>query len=307
MSENKILFIINKFSGGGYRPEVEGRIIDECAKQNIECSIEFTQGRGHATELAKSAVQEKNFTTVFAVGGDGTVNEVAQGLVSSDVRMGILPKGSGNGLARHLGIPINFRKSLSLIGSDRAISIDTFLVNGNLSVNVSGVGFDGHVAGLFGKDGKRGLVGYTKLVLKEFLSYKEFQIEITLDGSALQKESFIVALANSSQFGNNARLAPHASVCDQLIDVCFIKKVPIVQAAAFGYKLFTGQINKSAFVEIIKAKNVSMNFAHPMPYHIDGEAYPPTKKFEIIIQPSSLKMLLHAHVTIAERLRKYPI
>src|SRR5262249_10876570 len=151
----------------GYRPDVEGRIIEACEKLNIESIIEFTQSRGHATELAQRAVAEK-LDFAFAVGGDGTVNEVAQGLVGSPVAMGILPKGSGNGLARHLGLPMTFKKSLDIIASHREQLIDTLWVNGKLSVNVSGIGFDGHVAGLFANKAKRGLVGYAKLVLKEF-------------------------------------------------------------------------------------------------------------------------------------------
>src|SRR5437879_841361 len=122
------LFIINKFSGGGYRPEVEGRIIEQCKSSNIECRIEFTQSRGHATELAQWAVDQK-IDFAFAVGGDGTVNEVAQGLVGSNVTMGILPKGSGNGLARHLQIPMDFRRALDIISHHQKETIDTMLIN----------------------------------------------------------------------------------------------------------------------------------------------------------------------------------
>jgi diacylglycerol kinase (ATP) len=302
----KALFIINKFSGGGFSPSLEGCIIDYCAQAKVECTIEFTQARGHATELAKQATRENEFHTVFAVGGDGTVNEVAQGLVDTQTIMGILPKGSGNGLARHLGLPMNFIKSLELIASNNIISMDTFLVNGMLSVNVSGVGFDGHVASLFGKNGKRGFVGYSKLVLKEFLSFKQFQFDVELDGKKFEKESFIVALANSSQFGNNARVAPQASVCDQLIDVCFVKKVPIHQAIGFGYNMFSGQLNKSSFVEIIKAKNVRMDFSEPMSFHIDGEAHPATQQLEVKMQPASLRMLLTENPRM-QLLKKYSI
>jgi diacylglycerol kinase (ATP) len=302
----KALFIINKFSGGGFSPSLEGRIIDYCAQEKVECTIEFTQARGHATELAKQASEENEFHTVFAVGGDGTVNEVAQGLVGTQTIMGILPKGSGNGLARHLAIPIDFKKSLELIKSDRVIEMDTFLVNGMLSVNVSGVGFDGHVASLFGKNGKRGFVGYSKLVLKEFLSFKEFQFDVELDGKKFEKESFIVALANSSQFGNNARVAPQASVCDQLIDVCFVKKVPIYQAIGFGFNMFSGQLNKSSFVEIVKAQKIQLDFKEPMPFHIDGEAHPAAQRLEVKIQPASLRMLLTENPQ-KWQLKKYPI
>jgi diacylglycerol kinase (ATP) len=293
MSESKkVLFIINRFSGGGYRPSIEGRLIDYCAQHNVECTIEFTKARGHATELARQSAVEKKFQVVFAVGGDGTVNEVAQGLVGTTTTMGIIPKGSGNGLARHLGIPMNFKRSLSLISSDNIICMDTFLVNGMLSVNVSGVGFDGHVASLFGKNGKRGFIGYSKLVLKEFLSFDEFPIEIEMDGRHLVKDSFIVALANSSQFGNNAKVAPQASVCDQWLDVCFVKKVPLHRALGFGYNLFSGRLNKSSLVEIIKAQNAHLKFKSPMSFHIDGEAHPPTREMTVKIQPASLKMLV---------------
>ncbi len=288
---NKVFFIINKFSGAGFRPELEGLIISQCDLLNLECTIEFTRDRGHATELAVTA-SSRGFSKVFAVGGDGTVNEVAQGLVHSNTIMGIIPKGSGNGLARHLGIPMNIKKSLEILTSQKIIQMDTLMVNSNLSVNVSGIGFDGHVAGLFGKDGKRGLLGYIKLVSKEFFSFKEFSVALKADDQLLQRTAFILAIANSSQFGNNATISPYASVCDQLMDVCFIKKVPLMQSIGFVKKMFSGNIDTSAFVEIIKAKKMSVQFPKPMPYHIDGEAMAPTSNFEITLQPASLRMIV---------------
>jgi YegS/Rv2252/BmrU family lipid kinase len=292
MSESKkVFFIINKFSGGGYKPSVEGKIITVCGKLNIECAIEFTQGRGHASELAREASQ-KGFDTVFAVGGDGTVNEVAQGLVHTNTPMSIIPKGSGNGLARHLGIPMNFIRSLSMIKSTNVISMDTFLVNNKLSVNVSGIGFDGHVASMFGKDGKRGFIGYSKLVLNEFKSFREFDSHFTINGDEYPRKAFMISLANSSQFGNNARVAPHASVCDHLIDVSIIKKISFLESIGFGYQMFTGQLHHSRLVEIKQAKSLHLKLARPMAYHIDGEGMSPSKEFQITIQPSSLRMVI---------------
>ena len=285
------LFIVNKFSGGGYRPEVEGRIIETCRAAGIECRIEFTQSRGHATELAQWAVAQK-MDLVFAVGGDGTVNEVAQGLVGSKVAMGILPKGSGNGLARHLAVPMDFKRSLRLISHHEEEQIDTVLINQKLSVNVSGIGFDGHVAAMFAGKAKRGLVGYTKLVLNEFRSFKPFEASVTLNGTTFHSKPFIIAVANSSQFGNNAKVAPRASVCDQLIDVSFIQKIPFTQAPAFAGKMFTGNLDRSRFVEIHKAEKLSIQLKEPIAFHIDGEAMPSTDVFEATIQPRSLKVLL---------------
>jgi len=298
MSENnKVFFIINKYSGASYRPEVEGRIITACGQLNLECAIEFTQERGHATDLARRAV-EQNFRTVFAVGGDGTVNEVAKGIVNTRATMGILPKGSGNGLARHLSIPMGLMKSLAMLSANQTITMDTVLVNGQLSVNVAGIGFDGHVAGLFGKNGKRGLIGYGRLVIKEFRSFKEFPVDMNVDGQPLRRSVFILALANSSQFGNNARVAPHASVCDQRVDVCLIKKVPVTQAAGFVQKMFSGTMDRSAFVEIIQAKKIELQFDMPIAYHIDGEAMEPQSRFLIEVQPKSLRMLVPGNLSI---------
>jgi len=292
MNENsKVFFIINKYSGAGFRAGLEGQIISQCDALHLECTIEFTQERGHAKELAIKA-SALGFTKVFAVGGDGTVNEVAQGLVNSETAMGIIPKGSGNGLARHLHIPMNIRKSLSLLSSQKTIQMDTLRVNDKLSVNVSGIGFDGHVAGLFGKNGKRGLFGYLKLVTKEFFSFKEFPMQITVDNQIFHRNAFVLALANSSQFGNNATVSPYASICDSLVDVCLIKKVPLYQSIGFVNKLFSGKIDTSGFVEIIQAKKLNILFPKPMPYHIDGEPMDPESYFNVVLEPASLTIIV---------------
>ncbi len=293
MDENKkVLFIINKHSGTAYQSGVEGRILARCAHLSLEPSIEFTQGRGHATILAQEASASGKFEVVFAVGGDGTVNEIAKGVLNTTQIMGILPKGSGNGLARHLGIPINFKDSLQYIGSASVIAMDSFKVNEHLSINVSGIGFDGHVAGLFGKNGKRGLLGYSKLVLTEFFTYPEFRTKVSIDDQIFDAPAFVIAFANSSQFGNNARVAPHASVCDGLLDISFIRKVPVYQSIGFINKMFSGHLDQSIFVDIKQGKTITLSFAEPMPFHVDGEGMEPTRDFSIEIQPASIRMLV---------------
>src|SRR5258706_2985045 len=299
------LFIVNKFSGGGYRPDVEGRIIEKCRGANIECRIEFTQSPGHATELAQWAVTQK-MDFVFAVGGDGTVNEVAQGLVGSKVAMGILPKGSGNGLARHLQIPMDFKRSLDIISHHQVEIIDTMLINGKLSVNVSGIGFDGHVTSMFANKVKRGLVGYTKLVLNEFRKFKSFEANVKMNEKTFQTRSFIIAIANSSQFGNNAKVAPQASVCDQLIDVSFIQKIPVTQAAGFASKMFTGKLDRSRYVDIYRSQKLTIHLNEPIAFHIDGEALGAADTFEAMIKPASLKVLIPIK-SANDRKGKYPM
>lgn len=287
----KLLFIINKFAGTGYQPELEGRILDICEQHDVECTIEFTRSRGHATELAQEA-EGKGFRQVIAVGGDGTVNEVARGLLNSPVEMGIIPRGSGNGLSRHLGIPMKVLPAVKNIFDSEAIAMDTFTVNGHLSLNVSGIGFDGHIANLFGENKKRGLAGYVKLTIREFINAREFDADIIADGKKLNKKAFVIAIANSSQYGNNARIAPAASVCDQKLHVTFLKKVPAYRID-FVVSFFTGKIDRAQrYCEIIEAKNLVINTRMPVAYHVDGEPSGSANTFQIEVKPCSLKMLV---------------
>lgn len=286
----KVLFIVNKFSGTGYQPAVEGRITDTCAANDVECTIEFTRARGHATELAREGVA-KNFHSVVAVGGDGTVNEVARGLVGTGVPMGIIPKGSGNGLGRHLGIPVTIGPALDSLFKSQPLGMDTFTINGHLSLNVSGIGFDGHIANLFGKDKKRGLAGYVKLTASEFFSFREFDLTLHIDGQTLARKAFIMAIANSSQYGNNARIAPAASVCDGVLHLSLLKKVPPYRVD-FIYAFFTGNVHRSSYCEVIETKSLTITTSEPVSYHIDGEPSGAATTFDIVLNPCSLKMLV---------------
>jgi YegS/Rv2252/BmrU family lipid kinase len=291
MADKSALFIINKFAGGGFHPKVEGKILDICAKHNVECSIEFTRSRGHATTLAQEGAAKK-FDSIVAVGGDGTVNEVARALVNTNHVMGIVPKGSGNGLSRHLGIPLAFEKAVENIFIGKTFRMDTFTINNRLSLNVSGIGFDGHVANLFGKDGKRGLVGYTKLTLKEFLHFKSFPLTISIDGTKQNKSAFVLAIANSSQYGNNARIAPLASVTDELLHLSLLKKVPSHMSIPFMLKMFTGRIHQSSFCETLIGKSITINTSEPQPFHVDGEPTGYGQQFIIQVQPLSLTLVV---------------
>jgi diacylglycerol kinase (ATP) len=292
MSEvNNVLFIVNKYSGTGYQPQVEGRILAACANLDIECSIEFTNGRGHATELAKEAITQK-FDRVIAVGGDGTVNEVARGLLHSATPMGIIPKGSGNGLARHLGIRMKIDRALSQILTGKVITMDTFQLNDHLSLNVSGIGFDGHIANLFGKGKKRGFWGYTKLVVREYLRFKEFNSEVNLGGNKRNQKSFMIAIANASQYGNNAKVAPIASIMDQSLQLAIIRKVPTQRGFHFGYQMFTGRLETGKDYECLSFQEGTINLPSPVAFHIDGEPCGHASTFKIELLPNSLKMVV---------------
>lgn len=285
----KVFFIVNKYSGSGYREDVEGQILSSCNENNIEGAIEYTQGRGHATTLATHAVAA-GFQEIVAVGGDGTVNEVAQGLLHSPVSMGIIPKGSGNGLARHLGIPLKINLALKCLLTSQRITMDTFRINGKLSLNVSGIGFDGYIADLFGADTRRGLQGYTKHILNEFMNFPEFDAEITYGETQIKKMAFVIAIANSSQYGNNARIAPAASIRDQILDISILKKIPPYRLD-FIYSFFSGTIDQSAYCETLQVRTAEIRLNQPMAFHIDGEPAGKSEHFFIEIVPASLNIL----------------
>lgn len=291
MPHSPVLFIINKAAGKGFQPAVEGKILDICSRFDAECTIEFTQSRGHATTLAHAG-RAKGFQKIVAIGGDGTLNEVAQALVHTEVSMGIVPKGSGNGLSRHLGIPLTFEKAIENIFTGQSVLIDTFLVNNHLSINVSGVGFDGHVANLFGKDGKRGLLGYVKLTIQEFFRFKEFTCELTIDGKSIPAKAFIIAVANSSQYGNNARIAPMASVMDHKLHLTLLTKVPLYALLPFMLRFFTNRVYNSAYCSTFDGSSFQLGMQKEVAYHIDGEASGIEQNFLITLQPASLRLII---------------
>jgi len=284
------LFIVNKYAGTGYQPKLEGRIIDTCVKNDVECTIEFTRDRGHATELAREAVG-KDYAFVVAVGGDGTLNEVAQGLINTPMPMGIIPRGSGNGLGRHLGISVKTATAIDQLFTSKVLGMDTFQVNGKLSLNVSGIGFDGHIANLFAARTRRGLAGYVSVTVKEFMNFKPFAVEMEMAGKTLNEEAFIIAFANSSQYGNNARVAPAASVRDGLLHINIMKKVPAYRAD-FVYAMFTGRLKTSAFCHILETPSVVVKTKHPVAYHVDGEPCGEHDHFDIRIMPGALQILV---------------
>jgi len=286
----KVLFIVNKHAGTGYQAEVEGRMTDTCARYNVECTIEFTRAPGHAIELAEQA-SFNGFDFVVAVGGDGTMNEVAQGALRGNIPMGIIPRGSGNGLARHLGIPLKIPTGLDMLFNSEVLAMDTFTVNGKLSLNVSGIGFDGRIANLFGNATKRGLSGYVGITLKEYFTFREFESTLTINNKILQRKAFIIAIANSSQYGNNARIAPQASVCDQLLHVNLLKKIPGYRLD-FVYNLFSGALKESSFCELLEIPALHIKTSEAIPYHIDGEPCGLSDNFDIRINPASLKVLV---------------
>lgn len=288
-TNKSISFIVNPRAGVSQGISLEQLIQQQARAHQARFDIYYTQSRGHATELATTC-SGQGYDIVVAVGGDGTINEVAQGLVGSPTVMGIVPKGSGNGLARHLGIPLNTAQAVATLFNSEELAMDVFTVNGKLSLNVSGIGFDGHITNLFGVKSGRGLLGYVTVTIQEFTGFREFTAEIHANGSHFQRNAFIIAIANSSQYGNNAYIAPAASVCDGLLHVNFLKKIPLYRMD-FLYDFFAGNVGNSPYSEIIETKSMELTTSVPMSYHVDGEPVGLSDHFRIDLTPAALKVL----------------
>ncbi|HEX6227685.1 MAG TPA: YegS/Rv2252/BmrU family lipid kinase, partial [Chryseolinea sp.] len=243
-----------------------------------------------AISLANEATKN-GFDYVVAVGGDGTINEVARGLLNSQTPMGILPRGSGNGLARHLGIPVVLTDAIDKLFEHKVLRIDTLLINDKLSINVSGIGFDGHVANLFANKKIRGLLGYVRISVLEYFRFPEFQAEVTIDGKTDNRSAFIIAVANSSQYGNNIMIAPSASVSDGLLHLSIMKKIPLYRLDSV-ISFLRGRMNNSEMFNILKGKQVTITTTNPVPYHIDGEPSGSNKSFRIELKPASLCVMV---------------
>ncbi len=286
----KILFIINPISGKGKTKNIENIILANIDKSKFECSFAYTEYGKHAIELSRKAVNE-GFNIVVAVGGDGTINEVAGSLVNSDVKFAIIPRGSGNGLARFLNIPLDIKKAVDTINKNQFRKIDTIKVNDNYCINMAGVGFDAHISHLFANYGKRGLKSYVKLIIKEFFSYKNQDYKLLINNELIDKQAFVISFANSTQFGNNAHIAPLAKIDDGLIDICILRKFSVFQAIFLALRLFTKTIHKSKYYQLIKTEKLEIINSDTLHAHIDGDPFVFNSNVEISVLHNSLSVI----------------
>lgn len=290
-TKRKICFIINPISGIGRQKVIEKLVSDLLDTTIFEPSLVYTEGPKHATTLAKKAAQD-GFEIVVSVGGDGSVNEIANGLIGTNTAMAILPTGSGNGLARHLGIPMDLKKAMLTLQKGTVQKIDSIQFNQECFVNVAGVGFDAHIGWEFSKFGKRGFSSYLKVILRELAALKKQRYELEIDGQAkVEKEAYLISFANGSQWGNNASIAPLADVKDGVLDIVLVKKFSWLLSLPFGIKLFTKKIHTSSSVETIKARQVIVKQEKNIA-HIDGEPIESGQSITIKVNPLSLNVIV---------------
>lgn len=286
-----ILFIINPISGGVSKTSLPNLIYQELDKLLFFPKIEFTEYPGHAKELALQAIENKT-DIVVAVGGDGTINEIASVLVNSEVALGIIPKGSGNGLARHLGIPLDSKKAIACLNTAQVKRIDVGQLNDRYFFCTSGIGFDAHVSEKFAQLTKRGLWGYLKTSILSFVNYKPETFTLHIDGRVITSKAFLVTFANASQFGNNAYIAPLADISDGLLDVTLMKPFGFLSIGIVAWKLFSKNIHLSKYVIIAKAKHITIQRTTANVAHIDGEHILMAAKIEAKIFAKALKVMV---------------
>ncbi len=289
--KKKVRFIINPNSGSGTKKHFTEWIKEYADEDKFTLEICLTKSPGHATELSKEAASLSYFAVV-AVGGDGSVNETAKGLIGSETALGIVPTGSGNGMARHLKIPVDFQKSVKLLNTAVIERIDTISVNRHFCIGTFGIGFDAHIAHLFAKAGTRGYSTYVKLVLGEFYNYPSHQYNLIVDGKNIFKESFLLTFANSSQFGNNAIIAPFADVKDGKIDIAVVKKFNAIFAPHLIYRMMNNQLQGSRFFETMQAQEILVQNKSLLKGHIDGEPVEFEGDVKVSINPLSINVLI---------------
>lgn len=269
-------------------PELISKYIDHSA---FTYKTIFSTGVKHARDVARE--QAKYYDVIVAVGGDGTVNEVASAIAGTDTILGVIPYGSGNGLSRFLSLPMNAEGAIKGINAGRVVTIDAGKMNSRWFFNMAGMGFDAHISQVFANGStKRGFIGYLKSSIREISHYKAQIYQIVIDGVQYQREAFMLSIANSSQYGNNAHVSPTASVQDGLLDVCIIKPFPLYRFPEMGLRMLFKATESSRFVEIIKGKDIAITRSQSGPIHLDGEPREAGVDININVVPAALKIIV---------------
>ncbi len=282
---------MNPISGGRKKDAFLLLYETASAKSNYSMELKKTEYSGHASVIARESVQN-GFTKIVAVGGDGTVNEIAKELIDTNTALGIIPFGSGNGLARHLKIPMNTKKAMELLERSVEAKIDVGMMNGRAFFCTAGLAFDAHIGKIFAGMKGRGLMGYIKSVFKEYFSYTSEEYEVEINGKRSRHRAFLITVANAGQYGNNVYIAPLADITDGLLDLCIVKSFSVYKLPSMAWRVFNRSVNESKYVSTVSAKKIIVRRKNKGPFHIDGEPFEGGKEFKFEIKEMALKVLL---------------
>ena len=303
-----ILFIVNPISGTSSKKGFDKIVEKNIDRNHFNYDIIRTEYAGHAAELASAAALQGTDICV-AVGGDGTVNEVARALVNTDTALGIVPCGSGNGLARHLCLPMSMKGALAIINQGQTDRFDYGLINEHPFFCTCGMGFDAHVSLLFAQSGKRGLSTYARMVLREGLRYGGDTYDVSIEdagGKTQHLQAFLIACANAAQYGNNTYIAPGASMQDGLLDIIIIEPIKGLSATRVLMDLFTKTLKSNHHVTHTQARRLHIHRPADGAVHYDGDPTIMGTDIDIRLVPNGLKAIVNPRA-VEDKARPNPI
>ncbi len=296
MESNKhITFIINPISGTQSKDEIPLLIEQLLDEEHFQYEVCFTEYAGHAAEIAKACAADGD-DIVVAVGGDGTVNEVARSLVHTQTALGIIPCGSGNGLARHLCIPMDPAKAINIINQCQIESFDYGVINGLPFFCTCGMGFDAFISLKFAEAGKRGPVTYVENVLREGLKYKPETYEIEDGNGTNRYKAFLIACANASQYGNNAYIAPGATMKDGQMDVIIMEPFDALDAPQIAVDLFMKTLGNNSKIKTFRTEHLTIHRQEPGAIHYDGDPIMTDTDIDVHIEHLGIRIVVNPDI-----------
>lgn len=291
-NKKKIVFVINPISGTQGKEQILAWVNEKLDREKYDMEVVYTEYAGHAVQIAEQKAAEKAFAVV-AIGGDGTINEIARSLVHTDTALGIIPCGSGNGLARHLQIPLDPKKAVDIINGGRLEVIDYGKINGIPFFCTCGVGFDAFVSLKFSQAGKRGPLTYLEQTLLESLKYRPEVYELEMDGNASTRyRAFLIACGNASQYGNNAYITPRATLDDGLLDVTILEPFTVLDVPSLSFQLFNKTIDQNSRIKTFQCKSLCIHRSKPGVVHFDGDPMMAGEDIEVSIVQRELKVIV---------------
>lgn len=291
-NKKKIVFVINPISGTQGKEQILAWVNEKLDREKYDMEVVYTEYAGHAVKIAAQKAAEKAFAVV-AIGGDGTINEIARSLVHTDTALGIIPCGSGNGLARHLQIPLDPKKAMDIINGGRLEVIDYGKINGIPFFCTCGVGFDAFVSLKFSQAGKRGPLTYLEQTLLESLKYRPEVYELEMDGNASARyRAFLIACGNASQYGNNAYITPRATLDDGLLDVTILEPFTVLDVPSLSFQLFNKTIDQNSRIKTFQCKSLRIHRSKPGVVHFDGDPMMAGEDIEVSIVQRELKVIV---------------
>ena len=288
--KKEITFIINPISGTHSKDELPELIETVLDHEQFTSELCFTEYKGHASEIAKACADEGK-AIVVAVGGDGTVNEVARSLTHTNTALAIIPCGSGNGLARHLCLPLDAKKAVETINACKIEDFDYGIINGLPFFCTCGMGFDAFISLKFAEAGKRGPITYVENVLKEGLKYKPETYEVSDESGAKRYKAFLIACANASQYGNNAYIAPGATMKDGEMDVVIMEPFDVLDAPQIAADLFMKTFGNNSKIKTFRAKQIHIHRNAPGAIHFDGDPIMTDADIDVHIEHNGIKIV----------------